>query len=238
MLVRIAAYYRGTGAAAMAKRRGPMFQNAHVLRMFPSFVWKAEVAPEIHRPLNDVIVRELGGVGAPLGNPAPGESWQSDQRLHAKAAFRGLVEIINAAAECVLDNLRIGRQALQITGCWANVNGPGVRHDSHTHPNNYLSGAYYVRTQGGADTINFHDPRPQAGVVRPPVRELTAENADLVVVNVQDGTLLLFPAWLEHSVDPNRSQRPRISLSFNLMFPSYAETMGRPLWQGGGRRSA
>ena len=64
--------------------------------------------------------------------------------------------------------------------------------------------------QAGADTINFHDPRPQAGVIRPPVRQLTAENADLIVVNVKDGTLLLFPAWLEHSVDPNRSQRPRI----------------------------
>lgn len=33
----------------------------------------------------------------------------------------------------------------------------------------------------GADRINFHDPRPQAAVIRPPVVELTAENADQVV---------------------------------------------------------
>ena len=30
--------------------------SASVLRMFPSFVWKAEIAPEIHRPLNQAIL--------------------------------------------------------------------------------------------------------------------------------------------------------------------------------------
>ena len=60
--------------------------------------------------------------------------------------------------------------------------------------------------------------------------DLTAENTDQVVVKVEDGTLLLFPAWLPHSVDPNGSGKPRISLSFNVMFASYAETLSKPLW--------
>jgi hypothetical protein len=51
----------------------------------------------------------------------------------------------------------------------------------HQHPNNFLSGVYYVRTHPGADTINFHDPRNQSGIIRPPVVELTAENIDQVV---------------------------------------------------------
>ena len=47
---------------------------------------------------------------------------------------------------------------------------------------------------------------------------------------MEEGTLLLFPAWLMHSVDPNRSDRLRISASFNIMFSPYAETMSQPLW--------
>jgi uncharacterized protein (TIGR02466 family) len=141
----------------------------------------------------------------------------------------------------LLAHLHVGheglRRGLRITGCWANVNGPGAGHAMHAHPNNYLSGVYYVRTQDGADTINFHDPRPQAAIIRPPVGELSADNADLVVVKVKDGALVLFPAWLPHSVEVNRSAGPRISISFNLMFSAYAETMAAPLWQGGRRRS-
>lgn len=66
--------------------------------------------------------------------------------------------------------------------------------------------------------------------MRPPSHELTAYNTDQVVVNICNGTLLLFPAWLPHSVDANGSDRKRISISFNVMFGAFAETMSRPLW--------
>src|SRR5713101_227634 len=111
-----------------------------------------------------------------------------------------------------------------------NAIAPARTHPAHSHPNNFLSGAYYVKTQPGAETVNFHDPRPQTGIIRPPVTELTADNTDQVVVNVRDGTLLLFPAWLVHSVDANRSAEQRISVSFNMMFRTYTEIMSKPMW--------
>ena len=67
-------------------------------------------------------------------------------------------------------------------------------------------------------------------VKKPTVTELTAENTDQVVVEVSDGTLLLFPSWLPHSVNASASDETRISVSFNLMFPAYTETMSKPLW--------
>jgi uncharacterized protein (TIGR02466 family) len=100
----------------------------------------------------------------------------------------------------------------------------------HSHPNNFLSGVYYVQTQPGADTINFHDPRVQTGIIRPPVTELTAHNTDQVVVRVNNGTLLMFPAFLQHSVDRNASTATRISVSFNIMFSGFTENLSKPLW--------
>ena len=97
-------------------------------------------------------------------------------------------------------------------------------------PNNFLSGVYYLQTAPGADTINFHDPRPQSGIIRPPITGLTAENTDQVVIRVEGGTLLLFPSYLPHSVDSNQSSEVRISVSFNVVFSSFAETMSPPLW--------
>ena len=93
-----------------------------------------------------------------------------------------------------------------------------------------MSGVYYLRTHPGADTINFHDPRTQASVIRPLVVELTAGNTDQVVVKVTNGTLLMFPSYLQHSVDANMSDEERISVSFNIMFSSFTEKLSRPLW--------
>jgi hypothetical protein len=47
---------------------------------------------------------------------------------------------------------------------------------------------------------------------------------------VSDGTLLLFSSYLERSVDANRSDDERISISFNLMFSSFAQRLSKPLW--------
>ena len=108
----------------------------------------------------------------------------------------------------------------------------GAAHKVHSHPNNFLSDVYYVRVDAGADHINSHDPRRQAAVIRPPVVELTAENTDQVVVRVRSGTLLIFPSWLEHSVDANPNPAERISVSFNVMLSSFAEQLSQPLWSG------
>ena len=206
------------------------FESSQPLRMFPTFVWKAELAREIRQAINRDIVARLDELRRSRPAPLPGQGWQSDHGPHTLGEFRELVSCIDAAATTALEYLRIGYDAIEITACWANVNAPGIGHRGHSHPNNFLSGVYYVKTQAGADTINFHDPRIQAGIIRPPVTELTADNTDQVVVTVKDGTLLIFPAWLHHSVDANRSDGERISIGFNIMFPSYTQTMSTPLW--------
>ena len=205
-------------------------QTPEVRRLFPTFAWKAQLRPEVYDPLNALILRRLEAMRRELPPLGQGEAWQSGHSLHALPEFGTLVSCIHTAAEGVLEFLRIGSSDLRITGCWANVSAPGAGHGMHTHPNNFLSGVYYVQVPPDANTVNFHDPRGQTAIIRPPVTELTAYNTDQVVLEIGTGTLLVFPAWLPHSVDANRSEDPRISVSFNIMFASFAETMGEPLW--------
>jgi hypothetical protein len=67
-------------------------------------------------------------------------------------------------------------------------------------------------------------------VIRPPVVELTNSNTDQVVIRLTNGTLLMFPSYLEHSVDINVSENERISVSFNVMLSSFTDTLSKPLW--------
>ena len=206
------------------------FEASDVLRLFPSFVWKAQMAPSVRQGIEKDVLAKLDEMRLGAGDPAPGRGWQSAKDLHHLDEFRGLVTCINNAAESVLEFLKTGDGAFEITALWANMSPKGAAHPVHSHPNNFLSGVYYIRTHEGADTVNFHDPRPQTGIIRPPATELTAENTDQVVVKVGDGTLLMFPSWLPHSVDASGSDETRISVSFNIMFPAFTETMSKPLW--------
>jgi uncharacterized protein (TIGR02466 family) len=214
----------------MVETFGANFEAADVLRMFPTFVWKAQVAPGVRQEIDDHVLAKLDEMRRDAGEPAPGRGWQSARDLHHLDEFRGLVACIHDAAESVLEFLKTGDGAFELAGLWANMNPKGAAHPIHSHPNNFLSGVYYLRTHEGADTVNFHDPRPQTGIIRPPVTELTAENSDQVVVKVSDGTLLLFPSWLPHSVDASASDEIRISISFNVMLSDFAETVSQPLW--------
>jgi uncharacterized protein (TIGR02466 family) len=207
--------------------------KSDVLSLFPTLVWKFDLEPEARRSVNAKILEALETLRPSPDEPASARAprgWQSHQELHTRPELSELAACIQEAAAAILRFLRVGYDACEITGCWVNCNPPGASHRMHSHPNNYLSGVYYVRVGPGADTINFHDPRVQTGIIRPPVTELTAATTDQVVVKVTTGTLLLFPAYLQHSVDANESGEERISVSFNVMFSAFTENLAKPLW--------
>ncbi|MDX1430891.1 MAG: TIGR02466 family protein [Gammaproteobacteria bacterium] len=189
-----------------------------LIALFPTLVWKAQLEPHAYGPINDAIRAKLDDMMARHPPLDYAQSFQTVQDLHRLPELAPLVELIQAAVGGVLDYLDAQCRTLVITGCWANVNAPGARHRAHTHPNNFLSGVYYVQTREGSDRIVFDDPRPQSFVVSPLAREVTLDNAAEIRMTVSDGTLILFPAWLQHRVDDNKSNENRISVAFNVMF--------------------
>ena len=205
-------------------------ETSDVIPMFPTLVWKIELEAQLREAICAQALAALACMRRDLPPLAPGTGWQSVQSLHELDDFRDLVSCVHRVVPGILRFLRIGYDVYQVTACWATVLARGAAHKIHQHPNNFLSGVYYVRTHPGADTINFHDPRNQTGIIRPPVVELTAENTDQVVVKVKDGTMLVFPAYLQHSVDASASEDERISISFNIMFSSFTENVSKPLW--------
>lgn len=211
----------------MARSSERWIEASEVVPMFPTLLWKIRLRPELRQQIEAKILEALRRDQPRL---EPGRGWQSEQTLHRREDLGDLIACVNDAIRSVLRFLRIGYDSFEITGCWATVLAKGAAHRSHSHPNNFLSAVYYVKTHPGADTINFHDPRHQASVIRPPVVELTAENTDQVVVKVSDGTLLIFPSYLEHSVDAAASEEERISISLNVMFSAFTENLSKPLW--------
>ena len=60
--------------------------------------------------------------------------------------------------------------------------------------------------------------------IRDSLSRFTANTAN---VESKEGRLIIFPSWLRHSVPANQDESERISISFDLMFKDFTETMAK-----------
>lgn len=101
---------------------------------------------------------------------------------------------------------------------WANINRPGDYNMLHVHPGNHWSVVYYVATgRLNPDTpmngrIELRDPSPAASFARLP----GFNTGQPMLIRPQAGTMLVFPAWIEHSVHPFYGEGHRISIAINV----------------------
>ena len=206
-----------------------MFALRTAITMFATFVWVHDLTPEDIRIVEASAVDLVERILTPRPVLKGRQKWQTPTDLHKRPEFERLNELVLEASEEVLKFLSVEPAPLEITGAWANVSPTGASHHSHTHPNNFLSFVYYPAAQPTGSTIEFHDPRPQAHVIAPPVAKKTPANAATITVAAQGGRLIGFPSWLEHSVPENRAGRERMSIALNVMFSA---PIGRPRWSG------
>ena len=168
--------------------------------------------------MNATMTEALGELRKSSGFSRPENgAWQSRGNLHELPPFQQLSGSISAASKGVLDFLKLHYDSFAITNCWANINPKGHSHGFHTHPNNFLSGVYYVRAPENCGDIEFHDPRAQATVLIPKVNERNPFNAWKQSLTPKEGQLLVFHSWFQHLVQENQSEEERISISFNIM---------------------
>lgn len=142
--------------------------------------------------------------------------WQSRDDLSGTEELAELVSLVDEASRAALSLLQV-QCTLKITGLWGNISRGQTALHEHTHPNNFLSGVFYVRMPEGAGAIVFKDPRPQTRILRPRTLRDNPLNSLEFECAATAGTLLLFPAWLEHGVRPSRTEDERISVAWNLM---------------------
>ena len=209
-----------------------MFEKLSVQELFPTPLWICDLTEAHHRQLNADLKAKIAALIEPRPAIELGSTWQTDPILHRLPEFADFIAIVEGAARGAFDFLGLRYDSFEITGCWANVNPQGGLNSSHNHPNNYLSGVYYVAVPPGTGQIVFADPRPQAGVMVPTTDRYNKFTANKITAEAKEGRMFLFPGWLFHSVPVNRSEAERISISFNVMFTNYTETMSPPLWSG------
>ena len=145
-------------------------------------------------------------------------NWQTSPDLDkedSSGAFKWFAKDVSKAAFDVFDTLDYDVDEIEITGMWGNVLRPGEAHQSHTHSNNFLSGVFYLNSDG-ATGLTISDPRPAADVLVPRKKKKTQDNSNLLSYKSKQNRLIMFPSWLVHWVPVNKTKINRISISFNI----------------------
>jgi uncharacterized protein (TIGR02466 family) len=186
---------------------------------FPTAIWSTQVedADRLNIDLSNVIqqLRQQDPKGEQWSNVL---GWHSQDTLHQQPEFQSLMQIVMTQVQEVAVFLKWDLQkiSLYVTTCWAIANPTHASNSVHNHPNSILSGVYYIQVPEDSGNIFFCDPRPASQMLIPPGQESTPWTLSRVTYRSVPGTLLLFPSWLTHGVEPNNSNGERIAISFNI----------------------
>lgn len=88
---------------------------------------------------------------------------------------------------------------------WVNYSAMHNYQEYHKHGYVGISGVYYLNTNEEDGRLRFH-------TLLPPFEDTD----NFVYYQPQEGKIILFPSWAPHSVETNKTDSVRVSISFNL----------------------
>ena len=184
----------------------------HTELWFPSVVWSAVIHHIDNRALKHwAYDRKRNDVGREISNY---NGYQSSDILPGECAeIDLLVEHLNQEMKTCAK--QVGLSDLMINNIWLNINPPGAYNHLHNHVGSVLSGVYYV--EAGANQGNLQFERSDGAEYHIPeyVEQQTYYTSTRATYAAKTGALYIFPGWMKHSVQGNRSNTDRISISFN-----------------------
>ena len=148
------------------------------------------------------------------------KGWHSQTDMNHKKEYEPLIkELFQMQNEIIQEEYLNEEREPLIGNMWANINPPGGYNQAHIHPNSLFSGAYYVKAPPNSGRLELMDPRPGVQQSMPPRKKvkLPRELWRETYYDAVPGRIIMFPSWLWHKVEPNKSNDIRISVSFNFI---------------------
>jgi len=103
-----------------------------------------------------------------------------------------------------------------VSEMWAIINKPNDFNVIHTHPNSYLSAAYYVKAPENCGRFIIENPNMAKKYAHPEIENKNELNIEITGLDIEEGDLIIFPSYLPHKVGKNQSGKERIVISFNV----------------------
>jgi uncharacterized protein (TIGR02466 family) len=187
--------------------------------LFPTVVWStlfddresfnATLLEQIYR------LRDQDPAGVENTNV---RGWQSPNNVQNLPEFEPLNLRILQVCQRIAESQHFHPDLVLQHEAWININPPGASNKIHFHANCHFSGIYYISLKPPeCGSIFFRDPRVASRMLTYPTTQPTEFTSDEVRMDPEAGRMYVFPGWLEHGVEENRSDQDRVSIAFNVV---------------------
>tara|TARA_R110000787_G_scaffold226729_1_gene334511 strand:+ start:1899 stop:2555 length:657 start_codon:yes stop_codon:yes gene_type:complete len=95
----------------------------------------------------------------------------------------------------------------------------GGHHSAHIHWNQHVSGFYFLKASDKTSMPVFHEPRTGARATKlkmKPELKIVSNGSELVHYKIKAGTLIIFPAYLEHEFTVDYGKEPFRFIHWNI----------------------
>lgn len=138
-----------------------------------------------------------------------------NEDLFQKKFFNDIKEDLNS----FYSEFNINKNA-QMSELWLNVNRRHAYNKTHDHPFSFMSGVFYIRAPEKSGKLIFHDNSSKnlytQNFHHKYIEKWNSYNSTTYQIDPEENVLILFLSSVWHDVEPNETDEPRISLSFNM----------------------
>lgn len=184
-----------------------------VYNFFPTRIWKTSNKDATDEFLSVIEkVKALDPIGRKVSNI---NGWQS----HNINRLLPVDFYLDFFKDTILNEYGLEQPCnIEVVDVWANVSTFGGFNQIHDHisQSNFISFAHYLKLPNGRSTISFRSDRPSLKFFNAPVASLNDLNSQDVALDVSEGDIVFFPAWLDHYTTPNNTTADRISIAGNI----------------------
>lgn len=180
--------------------------------IFPSFIRSCmididvnDIRKEVYKIKKDhesINRSNKGGYHSPVFNNRIEEEYSKYKSLSALTK-----ESIIFVNDTLTNYLRVN-QEVESLAFWTNINKQYDYNVLHTHPHTDLIGIYYplLPNNSGSLILCRKDGLEYSNI----------QLKKMITINAEEGRLYVFPAHIWHWVEPNKSNKNRMSISFNF----------------------
>ena len=174
---------------------------------------------ESRKNLQPVIKDREKKVGKKIGDH--GMSYHSTS-LIGDPKLKKLQDYIGATSYNVMENMGYDMEHYELfwTEFWVQefADNGGGHHDGHVHYDNHISGFYFLEAGDKTSMPVFQDPRISKVMTQLPMKnpEDVSLGVDKIHYKPKPGTMLFFPAYLEHQFTVDDGVEPFRFIHFNL----------------------
>lgn len=180
-----------------------MHSNEHLIFSVP--LWGFVLSNEKYHALDYIELLQRLEKEEPSVKKSNFGGYQTRDDLNKEGVMQEFVKMMESIANDIAKTRNI--MPLEMISMWGNINYKKDFNGNHTHEG-ILSGVFYLQTPDNCGNLMFCNP-----AVRAHNHVLRGGDYPIKPVNL---ACILFPSWLEHYVQPNMSDLPRMSLSFNF----------------------